>query len=96
MASDTTRLTEVIELMGRRGKTSPGYAGLYLQHAYKILGPDVAADYAMQARASYQLGTWLTYDSFDPTPYPGLMAILEREGLDRPPPVTIPCSCPEI
>jgi TolB-like protein len=40
------------------------------------------------------IGGWLTYSKFDPTPFPELMAILERENVDRPPPVQMPYTCP--
>jgi TolB-like protein len=40
------------------------------------------------------LGTYLTYQQFDPRPFPALMAVLEREGLDWPPPREIPFACP--
>ena len=37
---------------------------------------------------------WLIYHKFDPRPFPGLMALLERENVDRPPPVEMPYTCP--
>ena len=40
------------------------------------------------------LGTFLTYPQFDPRPFPALMSILEREGIDWPPPREIPFACP--
>jgi TolB-like protein len=40
------------------------------------------------------LGGFLTYQQFDPRPFPALMAVLEREGLDWPPPREIPFACP--
>jgi len=40
------------------------------------------------------LGSFLTYQQFDPRPFPALMAVLEREGLDWPPPREIPFACP--
>jgi hypothetical protein len=42
----------------------------------------------------YQLASELIYHQFDPRPFPGLMAVLEREGVKRPPPVEIPFKCP--
>ena len=39
---------------------------------------------------TYQLATWLVYNGFDPRPYPALMAVLEREGVDRPSAVRLP------
>jgi len=45
-------------------------------------------------RVPYRIAALLGYDQFDPRPYPSLMAILEREGVDRPPPVRPPFACP--
>ena len=42
----------------------------------------------------YQLASLLAYKQFDPRPFPSLMAILEREGIDRPPPTRTPFACP--
>ena len=39
---------------------------------------------------------WLGYHKFDPSPFPSLMAILERENVDRPPPVELPYTCPPL
>ncbi|MDA0705880.1 MAG: hypothetical protein O2805_04485 [Proteobacteria bacterium] len=40
------------------------------------------------------LGNWLNYQQFDPRPFPKLMAMLQREGIQRPPPVPMPYTCP--
>jgi len=42
----------------------------------------------------YPLSSFLVYPQFDPRPYPELMAVLEREGVQRPPPVEPPFKCP--
>jgi hypothetical protein len=42
----------------------------------------------------YQLASLLAYKQFDPRPFPSLMAMLEREGIDRPPPTRSPFACP--
>jgi TolB-like protein/predicted Zn-dependent protease len=42
----------------------------------------------------YQLASFLDYPKFDPRPYPALMAVLEREGVQRPPPAVPPFRCP--
>ena len=46
------------------------------------------------ADTAYPLGTYLVYPYFDPRPFPALMAALEREGVQRRPPVKIPFACP--
>jgi TolB-like protein len=43
---------------------------------------------------TYALAGFLAYTEFDPTPFPSLMAVLEREQVDRPPPVPLPYVCP--
>jgi hypothetical protein len=47
-----------------------------------------------QSGVPYYLASFLGYHKFDPRPYPSLMAILEREGVQRPPPVVPPFRCP--
>jgi len=42
----------------------------------------------------FQLASFMTYTKFDARPYPGLMKILEREGITRPPPTVPPFRCP--
>ena len=42
----------------------------------------------------FQLASLLSYHKFDPRPFPTLMAVLEREGVERPPPVIPPFRCP--
>jgi tetratricopeptide (TPR) repeat protein len=41
----------------------------------------------------FALSEFLNYPYFDPSPYPQLMAILEREGIERPYPIEIPFAC---
>ena len=47
-----------------------------------------------QSGVPYQLASFLIYHKFDPRPFPELMAILEREGVDRPEPAVPPFRCP--
>ncbi len=42
----------------------------------------------------FSLATFLTYHKFDPRPYPALMAVLERERIERAPPAIPPFRCP--
>lgn len=42
----------------------------------------------------YQLASFMAYPKFDVRPYPSLMAILEREGITRPPLTVPPFRCP--
>ncbi len=39
------------------------------------------------------LSAWLAYPSFDPTPFSALMAILERENVERAPTKALPYAC---
>ena len=39
------------------------------------------------------IASWLVYHKFDPSPYPVLMEIMEREGVTRPPLVEMPYTC---
>ncbi len=47
-----------------------------------------------QSGAPFQLASFLSYTKFDPRPFPSLMAVLEREGVERPPPTVPPFRCP--
>ena len=47
-----------------------------------------------QSGVPYQLLTFLVYHKFDPRPFPELMAILEREGVNRPEPAVPTFRCP--
>ena len=44
----------------------------------------------------YALSAVLNYPYFDPYPYPKLMAVLEREGVNRPDPIEIPFACKNL
>jgi TolB-like protein len=39
------------------------------------------------------LVSWLVYHKFDPSPFPGVMAVLKRENVNRPPPAELPYIC---
>lgn len=41
----------------------------------------------------FAIAAWLTYPTFDPTGFPALMAILERENVERPPTAELPYAC---
>jgi TolB-like protein len=43
---------------------------------------------------SFALAGFLVYPQFDPAPFPSLLKILEREKVQRPPPVPLPFACP--
>ncbi len=67
-------------------------------HLLKLLGKDQQADDELRVFADsgipYQIADVLIYNQFDPRPYPSLVAVLEREGIKRAPPVEIPFKCP--
>ena len=42
----------------------------------------------------YQLASWLIFHMFDPSPFPSLVQMLERENVQRPPAAEIPFACP--
>lgn len=41
----------------------------------------------------YLMSNWLFYSYFDPSPFPALTAVLERENVQRPPAITLPYAC---
>lgn len=67
-------------------------------HLLKLLGEEqksaeVLRPYA-ESGTPFMMATWLIYPKFDPTPFPDLMAVLEREGVNRPPAMDVPFKCP--
>jgi TolB-like protein len=67
-------------------------------HMLMLLGEHAAAtELLMQLERdgrTYALSSFLVYPHFDPSPFPSLMRILEREQVRRPPPVALPFACP--
>jgi len=67
-------------------------------HISKLLGNEQQAIEILSSYADsgvpYMMTSWLHYQQFDPTPFPSIMAVLEREGVDRPAAVDIPFKCP--
>ena len=89
---------------GRRAEAEQSLAGLELGsvslrwHVLMLLGEQAAAtELLMQLERDgriYALSSFLTYPHFDPSPFPSLLRILEREQIRRPPPVPLPFACP--
>lgn len=80
----------LLELMDRRRNL----AWLML----KLQGDDQAAIDELKKLESADfpqvIASWLTYHTFDPDPYPVLLEIVEREGIQRPPLAEMPYLCP--
>jgi len=72
-----------------------GEAILWL--SYHTLGQRAAASAVLRpyddANQMYSLSSYLVYPYFDPTPHPRLSAVLDSQGIDRPPPIAIPFAC---
>lgn len=92
---------------GRRAEAEAIYASLDPNdndspstrwHILKLLGDEQQATEALRpyadSGAPYMLASFLFYNSFDPGPFPAVMAVLDREGINRPPAVEIPFKCP--
>jgi len=64
---------------------------------YQILGMREQATSALmpyyESGQLFELSRFLIYPYFDPRPFPKLMDILQQQGIERPPPVTIPFAC---
>ena len=67
-------------------------------HLLHLLGNEAEAEELLRglerAGNTFALANFMTYPDFDPRPFPSLMAVLEREKVQRPPPVPLPFACP--
>jgi TolB-like protein len=67
-------------------------------HQWMLLGDYAAATELLRQLERggnlFALASFLVYPHFDPSPYPSLMRILEREQVRRPPPVALLFACP--
>lgn len=89
---------------GRRADAEAILAGLAEHdlpqrwHLLMLLGRTGEANDLLQplerAGNTYALAGFLIYPHFDPAPFPSLMAVLEREKVQRPPAVPLPFACP--
>ncbi len=84
---------QILHSLQQEGRSGPDQ-----WHILVLLGEYEAAERALKAYDSEEvpmrLGSFLSYAQFDPRPFPALMSVLEREGLDWPPPRKIPFACP--
>ena len=73
------------------------YVDTALWHIYMVLGRvDEANDIIRKVSSPdvlFQRASWLFYRQFDPTPFPELMAIIDRENVVRGPPNPLPFAC---
>jgi hypothetical protein len=66
-------------------------------HLYMLLGRIEDANDVIRRTSSPEVlftqASWLFYRQFDPAPFPELMALLEREKVDRQPAMPVPFAC---
>jgi TolB-like protein len=89
---------------GHRSEVEAAYAALpetdlaQRWHLLMLLGRHAEANELLRplerAGNTFALASFLVYPQFDPTPFPSLRALLERERVQRPPPVPLPFACP--
>jgi TolB-like protein len=88
------RRAEVADALAR----TPGADLAQRWHLLMLLGRVQEANEPLHAleRAGNinALAGFLIYPNFDPRPFPSLMALIERESIDRPPPQPLPFACP--
>jgi TolB-like protein len=91
------RRDDVLQIMEERRAAGLGLDAVDIFLA-RFLGDDERATNILRQYESdevpYRLATWLHYHIFDPTPFPSLIKVLERENIERPPPAEIPFACP--
>ena len=93
-AGDRATAEKILEQLENAEPT--GYSTIWILH--NMLGNTVRETEVLrpleQSGVPYQLADFLVYHKFDPRPFPTLMAILEREGVERPEPAVPPFRCP--
>ncbi len=90
------RVQDVLDILDeakRNGVNSGNIVWLVLL----MLGDNEAAENVLRGYESEEtprtLAGWLVYHKFDPSPFPSVMAVLERENVNRPPPAELPYIC---
>jgi TolB-like protein len=87
------RADDAEAILQRPGPAVPGSSWI----EFKILGRDEAATAAAaelaESEQPFQRSMLLTYRVFDPRPFPAVRDLLERENIQRPPPLEIPFRC---
>ncbi len=93
-AGDRATVEKILEQL--EAGDNPNVSNLWILH--NMLGNTAEETEVLrpleQNGVPYQLASFLTYHKFDPRPFPELMAILEREGVERPEPAVPPFRCP--
>jgi len=93
-SGDRAAAQVILENLDPRNSTQLIERWLVLGYLGSVVAEDTLLRPLAQSGVPYQLATFLIYPQFDPRPYPELMAVLEREGVKRPPPVEPPFKCP--
>ncbi len=93
------RRADVLQILQQlRSDNSGDVAGEWL--ILMLLGAKHEAAELLQVYESgevpYEFASWLIYHNFDPSPFPSLVQMLERENVRRPPVAEIPFACPRI
>jgi TolB-like protein len=90
------RLREIIDVYQNQGVVNAN-TGNPLWLIWKMLGEEEEAVAVLRhfefPDAPYVIANWLSYKTFDPSPFPALVAVLERENVDRPPAIELPYAC---
>ena len=93
-AGDRQAAEKILEQL--ENAATPNISSLWIVH--NMLGNTTEETEVLrpleQSGVPYQLASFLGYHKFDPRPFPELMAILEREGVERPDPAVPPFRCP--
>ena len=87
-----------VELIYNSLDSDNSYDQSFRWHIMQLLGKERLSVGILQPYAEsgvpYMIGSWLIYRNFDPSPFPEVMAVLDREAIHRPATVEIPFKCP--
>jgi len=91
------RVQDVLDILNDEKSLGDGNSNNAVWLILLMLGDNESAEAYLRQYESEEtpqtLVSWLVYHKFDPRPFPTVMAVLERENVNRPPPAELPYIC---
>ena len=91
------RVQDVLDILNDEKSLGDGNSNNAVWLILLMLGDNESAEAYLRQYESEEtpqtLVSWLVYHKFDPSPFHSVMAVLERENVNRPPPAELPYIC---